>query len=143
MKSSILILLFLPPLALIAGPPFSYESAVKWADDSTKTDVPKAQRIYVFGPQNTTETYFLNNKPAKHDVSVRRIRPYRDSMTLGPFLRDLHDDVSSEFVVFVYRSANPIEPVLRLTYAAALESRFSIHPSDVINITIPPRGFVH
>ncbi len=142
MKSLILTLIVLTPLALIAGPPFSYDSAVTWADDSTKTDVSKAQRIYVFGPQKTTETYSLNNKPAKHDVSIRRILRYRDSMTLGPLLRSLHDDVSSDFVVFVYRHPTPNRPVLRLTYAQALESRFSIQPLDVIDITIPAHGFV-
>ena len=143
MKSFIAVLVFLTSLSSFAGPPFNYHSAVAWADESTKTDIPKAQRVYVFGPQKIAETYTLNDKPAKHDVPIRRIRPHRDPMPLGTLLRSLRDDVSSEFVVLVYRRANPIEPVLRLPYLKALESTFSIQSSDLIDITIPARGFIH
>jgi hypothetical protein len=142
MKWFIAALVLVAPLSSIAGPPFNYSSAVAWADDTVKTSVPKARRIYLFGPKKVTETYLSNNKPATHDVSVRRILGFEDGIVLGTLLRGQGDTPGDYTVIIHRREENAMKPALTLPYAEALKSKFDLRPLDAIEIKTPPRGLV-
>lgn len=137
----LLLFLSIPSLAAIAGPPFNYSSAVSWADETVKANIPASERIYVFGPAKVSETYLLNNEPAKHDVSVRRILRYRKNLTLGGLLKGI-DKASEQSFVSIYRRDSSGAPVKVFKYADALKSDFRIRPNDAIQILIPRKGFI-
>jgi hypothetical protein len=134
-------LALLAPLSSIAGPPFNYTSATNWTDETTKSDVPKAQRVYVFGPEKITETYVLNDKPAKRDVAVRRILRHQDKVTLGALLANL-PEAPGDWRVTVHRRGDGATATLNVAYVDGVKSKFALEPLDAIEISAPKRGLI-
>jgi hypothetical protein len=141
MKWFLFTLMLLVPFSLNAAPLFNYASATAWADETTKSEVPKAKRIYVFGPEKVTESYVLDNKPAKHDVDVRRIVQHQGHATLGTLLTNL-PKVPEDWVVTVHRRGDGARATLKVLYGEGVKSKFELEPLDAIEINAPRRGFI-
>jgi hypothetical protein len=133
-------------LPVRAMPPFSYESALKWSDETVKSAIPEAQRIYVLGPEKITETYQLDAKPAKHDVEVRRAVAMKLGLTLGQALTQFSFDRSKPIQISLYRQgpsdgANASTPYFTMKGRLPSSSTVGLKPRDVILISyVPPPG---
>src|ERR1700683_577836 len=101
----------------VSGMPlFNYKAASNWADETVKTDIPKADRIYIFGPEKVTETYLLDNKPTQHDVEVRRVVQWSASCTLESALEMIPLKKTKKFWVRIYReTTEDWKPVFSVT----------------------------
>ncbi len=109
MKIVIAVLLFAASVAL-GGPPFNYPSAVSYADETVTTKVPKNERIYLFGPEEITETYTLNGVPTKRIVPMRRIFSHVGVDSVASLWKTLELDLKGQWILSVYRAKNPTEP---------------------------------
>ncbi len=144
----LLVILFVP-LSALAIPPFVYESALKWSDETVKSPIPAGERIYFLGPEKISEPYLVNdNQPATHIVEVRRTLAANGSLTLGSALKDPNFDHSKQFHVAVYcktdlNTLNASVPYFRAEEKEAMAANLPLHPRDVVWIVYdPPPGMI-
>lgn len=127
----------------MAKPPLSYESALRWSDETVKSEIPSDLRIYILGPEKVTETYQLDNKPATHDVEVRRAIQVTVGLTLGHALKNMSMENSKDFNVAVYRkldssTLNTSTPLYCAEGKQAMSSTLLLQARDVISLNYPP-----
>ena len=115
-------------------PPFSYDSAVRWSDETVTSDIPRADRVYILGPEKVTETYTLDGLPSRHDVEVRRAIPFKHGLTLAEVFRHLRLDASRHLAVSVYRArAKSVStPVFYGEAGQKSITTFVMEPRDVV-----------
>jgi hypothetical protein len=125
---------------LQARPPFEYDSALDWADQTVDTQIPKSNRIYVLGPEKVTEIYMSNGLPASHQVETRKAFPYTPSTTLESIIRPETLKNGEKLWLAVYRAGkDPIVPFISLMVSdtTSLEA-FQMQPRDIVVLSFPP-----
>lgn len=139
MKS--LFAIFLISVSVAWGkPPFNYSSAMKYADDTVVTKVPKNQRIYLFGPEKITESYMLNGKPTERIVEMRRIFSHPGTDSVASLWEDSELDLKGDWILLLYRSERPIEPIIRFEGEDVFRSKHPLLPGDVLLIIPRPKA---
>jgi len=131
---TLIAILLLTASASWAKPPFNYPSAVSYADETIATKVPKSHRIYLFGPEKITETYSLNGAPAKREVEMRRIYSHPEIKTISDLWKGMALDLKGKWILFIYRSEKPIEPVFTAEGHDVFRSDYPLVPGDVVLI---------
>jgi hypothetical protein len=115
-------------------PPFSYDSALRWADGTVKSDIPKQERVYILGPEKVGEIYTLDGWPRLHDVEVGRAVAFAPGLNLAEVLRRIPLDSSQHLTMSVYRaSAKSLSDlVFRADVGDKSIATFTIEPRDVV-----------
>jgi hypothetical protein len=117
--------------------PFSYQSATSWCDQTVKTDIPKAQRVDILGPDKSNETYLLNNKPAIHQVEFRRIVRYKQNLTIETILEQVKLDKRKYVSLELYRAGTQFKgPLISMGFEDGLEG-FGLIPDGSVPTDFP------
>ena len=120
----------------MAMPPFSYDSAARWADETVTSDIPKAERVYILGPDKVTETYTLDGLPARHDEEVRHAVLFRSGLTVAQVLRNIRIDPKRHYFVNVYRAGavQSPPPCFQAEAGNAKLGKFVLQRRDIVEV---------
>jgi len=128
----------------MARPTFSYDSAISWADETVKTDIPKTKRIYMFGPEFISETYLLNNTPTNHDVDVRHIFSCDSVKTVRDLWNNFSYEIKGTFILRIYqnRGSKSFEPIFTISGKEIFTCDYKLKPGDAIEVEpVRPDGY--
>lgn len=136
----LVLLITLGNLTAWARPTFQYRSALKWCDETVRTDIPLDERVYILGPDKVTETYLSDGKPTQHDEEVRRVIRAQAYRTLGSLLKWVVSlEPGRAFTVSVYRAGTENSaPVFQEVVKDPATIAFHLQPRDVIQIEYLP-----
>lgn len=113
-----------------------YASVFSTAQDRTTSDIPKDERIYVLGPEQSTEIYLNNGREERRQFLYLRVYNRKEIRTIEQlFLKKLRLNNGVQFRVILFRKTSKT-PILKLSgqLSDICLSQFPLEGEDILII---------